>query len=320
MEHLPTEFLSCDWGTSNFRLRLVRTETLAVVDEIVMDDGIQKLHHQLAASGSSNRFRYFANYLAGHVEKLSVSTESTKTMVVVSGMASSSLGMRELPYASLPFSGSGRELSSQAFTLNDTIEIVLVSGIRSASSVMRGEEVQAIGLADRIDIEPPGLLLLPGTHSKHIRFADGFFLDFQTFMSGELFRTLSRHTILAQSTREAPLDKDGEKAFLNGVKQGANEGLSASLFSIRAADLLGQRGKGANGHFLSGLLLGDELSYLRDRNIPVWLAAPQMLEHPYRLALDALLPDTQLRFLSSADLDMALLAGQAKILRLNTSH
>ncbi|MEM7380806.1 MAG: 2-keto-3-deoxy-galactonokinase, partial [Bacteroidota bacterium] len=48
---LPDYFISCDWGTTNFRLRLVETSSLQVLTEVRTDKGIKErykdfLHQQ----------------------------------------------------------------------------------------------------------------------------------------------------------------------------------------------------------------------------------------------------------------------------------
>ena len=194
--------------------------------------------------------------------------------------------------------------------------MALVSGVCSEENVMRGEEVQAIGLAEQTGFEHAGLLVLPGTHSKHIRFDGARFLDFSTFMTGELFETLSSGTILSESLAPGAMNELGEEAFLEGVRRSAREGLAQNLFAVRAGALLGRRDPVSNSHFLSGLLLGSELAYLADSTAPVWLAASKELSNPYQLALRALIPESRLRLLGPEKLDMALLEGHRKILNL----
>jgi len=88
-----SEFLSCDWGTSNFRLRLVKDGE--VVAELSTDEGID----QLAGSGPGT----FKERFAARVVRLSaeVLRDLSGLPAVISGMASSSIGWRQLPYATL---------------------------------------------------------------------------------------------------------------------------------------------------------------------------------------------------------------------------
>src|SRR5262245_19902744 len=92
------EFVSGDWGTSNFRLRLVDK---TVVREVRTDEGTVKL----AAQGG-DRAEAFRSTLSRGLEQLKAPASAP---VILSGMASSSIGWKELPYAKLPFSLDGRD-------------------------------------------------------------------------------------------------------------------------------------------------------------------------------------------------------------------
>ena len=315
-EQIPRQFLSCDWGTSRFRLRLVETDSLAVQAETVTDQGVARLGRPGSGESEETRFRRYAHYLAEQAKGLAEGCGKRPLTCVISGMASSSIGMRELPYAALPFGKTGRDFRCDRFEIESELDIVLVSGVSGEENVMRGEETQAIGLAEQIDFEQAGLLILPGTHSKHIRFDGASFLDFKTFMTGELFETLSTSTVLSETLAPGAMDERGAEAFLEGVRKSADEGLASGLFRVRAGALLGRRDPVANTHFLSGLLLGGELAYLVDSTAPVWLAATKELSNPYQLALRALLSASRLRQVRPEQVEVALLEGQRKILAL----
>src|SRR3546814_14199624 len=84
-------------------------------------------------------------------------------------MASSSLGIEELPYATLPFSLSGNGAVTRKFEASADFphEILLISGLRSEQDVMRGEETQLLGLAAQGMLPADNAIcLFPGTHSK----------------------------------------------------------------------------------------------------------------------------------------------------------
>lgn len=315
MSILPEVFFSCDWGTSNFRLRLVRTENLDVLDEFVSDRGIAVMNRRFEAQTELPRPGYFSAYLSLQVEKLQPETGENRSAVIVSGMASSTIGLQELPYTPAPFDATGRDLVTERLQLSPRTEVILVSGVRCADDVMRGEETQAVGLAALLDMEQPGLLVLPGTHSKHIRFSAGKFTGFRTYMTGELFRLLGENSVLAPSIRESSSATDTAGGFTEGVRQGIDGQLAANLFTIRSADLLGSRSKQENVRFLSGLLIGSELANLRQANIPVWIAAPVPLNRLYRTAIEHALPEAQVCFIDSHDLEKALLTGHRNILR-----
>lgn len=315
MNTLPEVFYSCDWGTSNFRLRLVRTENLDVLDECISDRGIAVMNRQFEAQTEASRPEFFTACLARQFEKLLPGYKEEQSIAIVSGMASSTIGMKELPYASVPFDATGRNLITERLPLHPGSKIILVSGVNCADDVMRGEEIQAIGLASILDMEHPGLLILPGTHSKHIRFRAGKFTGFRTYMTGELFQLLGKHSVLVSSIGETQAADYAPAGFLEGVRQGIDGQMAAQLFTVRSTDLLGSRSKNENTGFLSGLLIGSELANLQQSNIPAWIAAPAPLGQLYRTAVEHSLPEAQVHFINSQDLENALLAGQRAILQ-----
>ncbi|RZK46197.1 MAG: 2-keto-3-deoxy-galactonokinase, partial [Pedobacter sp.] len=101
-------FLSCDWGTTNFRLRLVEPNGLSIRAEVSSHQGIAMVHSGWKNAGN-DRETFYSSILREAVIQLQerTSTNLTGLPLLISGMASSSLGIRELPYAGLPFDAMG---------------------------------------------------------------------------------------------------------------------------------------------------------------------------------------------------------------------
>lgn len=312
MQHLPEYFISGDWGTTNFRLRLVETATLKIYSQHHTGQGVKVLFGKHTAETPADRFQTYLSYLEEQIEQLPNS--DLAQMVILSGMASSSIGMFELPYASLPITFDGASLLWKDFELRGGRKLLLISGVKSAEGMMRGEEVQAIGLADHLSAIKEGILILPGTHSKHITFRDGRFISFQTFMTGELFKIIVEESILSNSVASNSWSVERKKAFLKGCTLGLEGKLSASLFSVRARQLNQLTSPEDNFYYLSGLLIGDELSYLRDTAQAIVLACPESLFSLYRLTLHSAFAEDQLHLMDGAILEQALLIGQKKML------
>lgn len=308
-----SHFISCDWGTSNFRIRLVATEDLHVLSEHKTAVGIKNHFQEFKAQRQVDQDVFFAQYLTAQMEKLDCSG-TTNVPIVASGMLSSSIGMRELPYAKMPIAFSGENLISEPVQLDGMPKMQLISGVRTNIDVMRGEEVQAIGLAARLPKAEKGILMLPGTHSKHISFNKGRFEHFVTYMTGELFEIIGQHSILATSLDAAEWNPSFQEIFLEGVKKGLANQQMAALFSIRANSLLNNTRNDMNSYYLSGLLIGGELSHLKNKNETVYLAATAPHLKLYTLALQFFLPSEQIVYFEPETLENALLAGQQKIL------
>lgn len=305
---IPEYFISCDWGTTNFRLKLVKSESLEIVEELATNKGVKVLYDQCMAQQELNQTDFFANYLLSQVQLFP--KEHQNRLIVSAGMITANIGLCELGYSDMPFKDTGASFNSKTISTKNGLEILLISGVKSEQGMMRGEETQAIGLADYLDTE--SLLILPGTHSKHITYKDGFFTGLKNFMTGELFEIVSKKSILSNSILKT--DKVIESQFIKGLKLGSEGKLTESLFSLRANHLLGKTNKEENYYFLSGLLIGDELSYLKNSTKKVFLACPYPLSKLYEIALDTIMGRNNYTFFDAKISEKSLLIGQKKIL------
>src|SRR3954469_13847103 len=105
MPDRPRLFISGDWGTSRLRLRLVQAEPLAIRAEAASEAGIARVHAAWQSSGSpGDREGVFLRALAPVLEGLraAAALELRGVPLVLSGMASATIGLRELPYAPTP--------------------------------------------------------------------------------------------------------------------------------------------------------------------------------------------------------------------------
>jgi 2-dehydro-3-deoxygalactonokinase len=308
---LPDFFISCDWGTSNFRLRVVDTFTLSIIAEHKTDCGIKLLYEKFLMQREKEQTEYFADYLKEQILLLPIKHQ--KHIIIAAGMASANIGLFELNYADFPLNASGNNLIWKHLVFNNNLEVLLISGAKTSSGMMRGEEIQAVGLEEQLKPHQKGILILPGTHSKHITYNNGIYTHLKNYMTGELFEVLSKKSILVNSVSLASSILI-EKSFLEGIQLGLKGQLSASLFSIRAKDLLQTATKVENFYFLSGLLIGDEISYLQHTNENIFLVAPDPVFSLYKIALQQIIKPEQLILLDDKTLENALLIGQKKIL------
>lgn len=267
-------------------------------------------------------FQKLQQHIGALSEKLSVSLSGLP--VLISGMIGSSIGIKELPYASLPFLTDGSEAVVHEYAAAKDFghPVWLISGICSEQDVMRGEETQMIGLAC---MEPEAcatgtsVCIFPGTHSKHIRVKDGAIIDFKTFMTGELFHIITHHSILKDSVDkldDAQWTGSENDAFCSGVRQSGESTLLHELFSIRVNHLFGRSAKRENFFQLSGLLIGTELrALLREDKLRIRLCSGSHVSALYQLALKALGLAEQTVFIAPEKIDRSALEGQIKILQ-----
>src|SRR5262245_56954371 len=205
-----TSFFSCDWGTSSFRLRRVNAATGNVIDERREVSGAKALFSSCAPGDTKAREDAFANFLHEQLRRMAANDVASLdgASVIISGMASSSVGWRELPYAHVPVGLDGSSLAQDSFALDvggkRRMRIHLISGVCAESDMMRGEETEILGLFSggrQARIAEDGIVVLPGTHSKHVRLRHRQITGFRTYMTGELFDVLSAHSLLRASVQ-----------------------------------------------------------------------------------------------------------------------
>lgn len=322
-------FISCDWGTSSFRLRLINTADLQVVSEEKNQRGTSFVYRQFQEmkekSPSIRESFYKEVILEGVValEKL-CQEKLSGLMIICSGMVTSSIGLREVPFTPLPFDISGKNLGMDFIGASVDFEhpLLLLSGLRSDSDVMRGEESELVGVVQMLDyFSGDGLFILPGTHSKHVRVAGYQVSEFTTYMTGEFFDLLCQHSILKDSiSSEYTFDPIRfAESFRNGVKAGLSASLLSQAFLVRTRVLFGKAIKTDNYHYLSGLLIGNELKDLINAgNLPIYLCCTSHLEAQYRLALETL--GVGATIIPAATMDQAVFRGQFKIYNQNLNH
>lgn len=324
-----TDFLlCCDWGTSAFRLRLMTMAALECVGEVSSPAGVAKTFTDWKTDGEPTgvtREQFFRRQLRAHIDRLAgqESRSLDGVPIVISGMASSSIGMADVPYATLPFATDGSQASVRQFNRQPDFphDISLIAGIRSQHDVMRGEETQLIGLRTLLDgVGGSGqkvMFIFPGTHAKHLFMENDQLVHFDTYMTGELFDLMANQSILADSvdtTDLTPISDGDRAAFKRGVRQSTAAPLLNSLFTVRTNQLLDQLTKRQNALYLSGLLIGQELGTLLDKpDWPVVLCSGSNLAVFYELALKELRLSARTTIVPPDRIDRAASVGQIRL-------
>lgn len=324
MTSVPAHFFSCDWGTTSFRLRLVSRAEGRVVAEMADDNGARAIASSLPDNaGAADRAAAFGSALKRALACLPQAADplAAGVPVVISGMASSSIGWRELPYAGLPFPVDGSQTVGEWLEVpwsSRSVPVLLVSGLAGEMEIMRGEETQVIGLLAQprfCELAEQVTVILPGTHSKHVHVSTGSVTTLQTYMTGELFDVLSTHSILRFTAGGLAEERDGP-AFDDGVTATCDRGLMRSLFQTRTRSVLGGQPVPANRAFLSGLMIGSELVEIADEHpdSPLLLAGGGIVESYTRAAHVLGLRD-RLVVATRAEFDNAVTRGHELLLQ-----
>jgi len=244
MDTTPS-LIAIDWGTSNFRAFLLDQQG-NVLEKKFAKLGILKISRG-----------YFEQHLA---QQISDWTQKYPNIpILMSGMIGSRQGWIEVPYLSCPV--DLKELAQNLVQANPNKNQWIVPGLRinypdGKIDVMRGEETQILG-ALKTSNSSQQVFCLPGTHCKWAWTVDERITEFTTFMTGEIFTLLAKHSILGKLLRSTRTDM---QAFDRGMDWSEREEhMLSQIFQVRTQVLGGKLNPHSVHSFLSGLLIGHEI-------------------------------------------------------------
>ena len=317
--------ISCDWGTSQFRLSLVDTQSQVVLKKCSTTDGILNLYTHWSANEKDNCSlkTYYLKELRKHVVALTKDhSDNPKNIpIIISGMASSSMGIIEMPYATLPFTLDGKNAIVELIepTTEFPFETMLISGVKGEDDLMRGEETQMVGIAElvsSINTSNETICIFPGTHSKHIKINNGSITGFNTYMTGELFQLLSTQSVLKEAVSISNNGiEENKEHFHKGIDDtNKNTNLLNQLFGVRTNVLMKKITKEKNYFYLSGLLIGYEMSVLRHTATEqIILCSGNSMFELYKIAIERVGIGASIEFISPDLMEKSAIAGQIKI-------
>ena len=207
-------WIAVDWGTSHLRAWAM-SDADEVLAEAQSDQGMGRL--------APDEFEpALLDLVTPWLHK--------ETEVMACGMVGSRQGWTEAPYASTPLLLDLQPVAAPA--RDPRLRLRLIPGVKQENppDVMRGEETQIAGFLAR-NPSFDGVLCLPGTHTKWAAISAGEITGFRSFMTGELYATIGKHTVLRHSVGEGW----NEAAFLDAVSETLSrpEMLAATLHDPR---------------------------------------------------------------------------------------
>jgi 2-dehydro-3-deoxygalactonokinase len=245
-----------DWGTSSLRAALVAEtgETLDTRD--TTSGGIQ--------------FVKGGAFEAALMETVGAwFSDHGPLPVVASGMITSRNGWIEVPYVDAPAGLAELAAGTKQITLQNGAIVTFLPGMRDPAAkpfpdVMRGEETQIVGFG----LEKDRTVVLPGTHSKWARVEGGRIVGFQTYVTGEIFSLLTKHSFIAKAAEAVPGAEPVWSAFDRGAEFAASAARAAdaflsAVFSARTGVLAGVLPPEDIGDYVSGLVIGSEFRQAR---------------------------------------------------------
>ena len=245
--------LGLDWGTSSLRAFLLSADG-AVLETRHADAGLQRI----GTAGAAGFAQALAQIAGDWLQRWPA------LPLIACGMVGSAQGWREAPYVACPADAQALAQHGVRVDIGDGRVLRITPGVcRDADGplpdVMRGEETQVVGaLCHAPAWTAAARFVLPGTHSKWVRVADGRIVGLDTYLTGEMFAVLRGHSILGRLMQGDAADP---AAFVRGLDTArrAPGDLLHHVFSARTLGLTGQLPGEALAEYLSGLLIGHEL-------------------------------------------------------------
>ena len=291
---LQTPFLAVDWGTTNLRAWRVG------------EDGRPQAHREfalgvsrLAPGEAAVRFR----------EAVRPALDAQALPALITGMAGSNIGWREVAYADCPADAQALARGVVAVP-GETPYVGIVPGLRGRGvygpDVMRGEETQLFGWLAQDEGRRRGAQVIchPGTHAKWVLAVDGRIERFVTAMTGELFALITQHSVLkgAEGEADGPAFDDGLEAAGDGAA------LAARLFTARSRVVGGGGLQPSDVRaYLSGVLIGADVA-----SSPALLDAPAGT--PVSIVGDSRLCAQYRRALAHREIEAGVYDGEAAVL------
>ncbi|OPA83077.1 2-dehydro-3-deoxygalactonokinase [Pseudomonas fluorescens] len=286
---MQAQLIALDWGTSSLRAYKLGPAGV-VLEQRSLASGIMHLPseaREIAGVLCSDGFELAFDAACGDWLEAEPGLP-----VIACGMVGSAQGWSEAAYRNTPVDVASLGQALHKVCSLRGVEVHIVPGVIEQvglPNVMRGEETQVLGVLPGLETE--ALIGLPGSHSKWVEVVGGRITHFDTFMTGEVFAVLSKHSLLGRTQK--PSETFQADAFDRGVHVALSDegerGVLSTLFSARTLGLTAQLLPEQQPDYLSGLLIGHELAGLPDRakHLPIILvgAAPLCARYQRALAL-----------------------------------
>ena len=214
-EAMQAQLIALDWGTSSLRAYKLGPAGV-VLEQRALASGIMHLPTEaraIAGVRCTDGFELAFDAACG--DWLDAAPHLP---VIACGMVGSAQGWSEAAYRATPVDVSSLGQALHRVRSLRGVEVHIVPGVIEPDglpNVMRGEETQVLGVLQSLPAGADVLIGLPGSHCKWVKVVDGRITHFDTFMTGELFAILSKHSILGRT--QQPCEQFQAQAFDRGV-------------------------------------------------------------------------------------------------------
>lgn len=262
-----------------------------------------------AIDGNNQRLKLAVKSCLDSILEQSGITYSEIKCVIASGMITSNVGLVEIPHLVAPAGATELAKSMQSIVIEEIcpLPIWFIPGIKNSSEeitlnnfemmdIMRGEEVETLGMLDSISANEPMIIVLPGSHSKYI------FVDEKkritgclTTIAGELLDVITNHTIIADAVGHKHVNPNmfNEELVLLGYDTAKRVGISRACFSARIISQFTEYSQIEIANYILGAALQSDLLAIKNTDsivvnpsTRVIIAGKETLQRAFRNILE----------------------------------
>lgn len=236
--------ITLDTGTTNSRA-ILWNENREQIGTEKTEVGVRNT----AIDGNNNRLKEAVKgCLDGLVNNNNISYDDVK-LVIASGMITSNVGLVEIPHLVAPVSLEDLAEGTKPVELPDVcpLPIWFVPGVKNfgtdvtvdnfeSMDIMRGEEVESIGILSNYSSDSPIVLVLPGSHTKFVAVdEEQRIAGCLTSIAGEMLSSITNHTIISDAVGRKFTEEDSydKEMMLLGYQTAERVGLTRACFSAR---------------------------------------------------------------------------------------
>lgn len=261
--------ITIDTGTTNTRVALF--EGKSRIDQVKANVGVRD------TSIDGNNLK-LVNTISTAIEELKSKhslQDSDIQAILAAGMITSNLGLHEVPHLVAPASMDdfANNVTSIVNASISPLPIHFIPGVKNLNTdnitsvmgldIMRGEEVEALAIAEQFNIDQDAIIALPGSHSKFVAIDSNKTINgCCTTLAGELNAIITNNTILTSSLENRFSETLCNEALLEGYNAVEQFGMGHALFLIRLQEQFEGRCHEKLASFLVGVILHSDIKAL----------------------------------------------------------
>lgn len=269
-------YLTIDTGTTNTRVTLWSTD----IQKIDIEKKEIGVRNTAIEKSNQNLKKAVKECILTVLKRNDICFENIKC-ILGSGMITSNVGLFEIPHLIAPVGEKEILEGMKKILLEDVapIPIWFIPGVKNqknddinfqdieAMDIMRGEEIETIGLLNYFPKNKNYLFVLPGSHTKFVSVdSKGNIVGCLTSITGEILSSITNNTIIADSVgKEFATNETYDKEFLlKGYDISRKTGLGRAAFSTRILNQFLINDKSKLTSYLLGAVLASDMQAVKN--------------------------------------------------------